>query len=160
MKWPWGVFAAVALTAGSAAAQDEVEALAEDLEAQLNELDTGDCSVACKALESMIRSAERICELDPGERCAAAREKVAKARARVRAACPECAAAGEQAGIPEPEVEPDEYRVDTKKGAPAPAPPAETGGGCASCTVGERDGGDGALLLLVIGAILLRRRSR
>lgn len=49
------------------------------------------CEHACRALESLERSADRICELDgDGPRCRAARDRVADARARVRTACGAC----------------------------------------------------------------------
>lgn len=50
-----------------------------------------DCAVARKALDSMKRSADRICELngpgDPGERCARARGRVEAASESVRRGC-------------------------------------------------------------------------
>ncbi len=57
---------------------------------------SGPCTTMCKALDSMIRAADRICELaqsgtpEDQKRCADARSKVQEALARVRAACPEC----------------------------------------------------------------------
>jgi len=49
------------------------------------------CDHACHALRSLERSADRICELDgDGPRCRAARDRVADARSRVRAACGAC----------------------------------------------------------------------
>ncbi|MGZ3419081.1 MAG: hypothetical protein ACXVEE_14515 [Polyangiales bacterium] len=56
----------------------------------------GTCVTMCKALQSMMNAADRICELakdGPAEdqkRCAEARSKVTEALARVRAACPDC----------------------------------------------------------------------
>lgn len=53
-----------------------------------------DCALACKALESMRRSAERICELngpeDPDQRCRKARERVTEAQVRVQNGCGDC----------------------------------------------------------------------
>lgn len=50
-----------------------------------------DCDTAKKALESMKRSAGRICDLngpsDPGERCAKAKERVDRASENVRRGC-------------------------------------------------------------------------
>ena len=49
------------------------------------------CENACDALASMNRSANRICELaGPGDRCEAAKSRVASASARVTAKCSEC----------------------------------------------------------------------
>lgn len=54
-----------------------------------------DCGKACKALGSMERSMDRICELtgpeDPEKRCQSAKEKAKAARERVEKHCPECA---------------------------------------------------------------------
>ncbi|MCC6217450.1 MAG: hypothetical protein IT376_21515 [Polyangiaceae bacterium] len=62
------------------------------LAAQLAEAPGRDrCELACRALGSLERSADRICQLDGGgPRCRAARDRVADARARVRAACGAC----------------------------------------------------------------------
>jgi hypothetical protein len=49
------------------------------------------CENACDALASMGRSANRICELaGPGDRCEAAKARVASATTRVTAKCTEC----------------------------------------------------------------------
>jgi hypothetical protein len=53
-----------------------------------------DCGNACKALGSMQRAMDRICELtgpdDPEKRCQSAREKAKAARERVEKHCPDC----------------------------------------------------------------------
>lgn len=60
------------------------------------ELAGNDCAQLCKALSSMSRAAERLCELakdggDEGQRrCTDARAKLEVARARVREKCPAC----------------------------------------------------------------------
>jgi tRNA A-37 threonylcarbamoyl transferase component Bud32 len=60
------------------------------------ELAGNDCAQLCKALSSMSRAAERLCELtkdggDDGQRrCNDARAKLEAARARVREKCPAC----------------------------------------------------------------------
>ncbi len=50
-----------------------------------------DCTTACKALASMERASDRICELngpdDPGERCKDARVRLETARKRVQDRC-------------------------------------------------------------------------
>jgi hypothetical protein len=48
------------------------------------------CETACDALSAMRKAADRICELAPGERCDAARARVADAEKRVTEACSEC----------------------------------------------------------------------
>lgn len=52
------------------------------------------CFIACSALGSMQRSAERVCSLagEDDTRCVGARDRVASATARVSAACPACPA--------------------------------------------------------------------
>ena len=60
------------------------------------ELSGNDCAQLCKALSSMSRAAERLCELakDGGEdgqrRCTDARVRLEVARTRVRDKCPGC----------------------------------------------------------------------
>jgi hypothetical protein len=53
----------------------------------------GTCDVACRALASMQRAAEHLCELsgEDDERCSGARTRVRSATERVREACPACA---------------------------------------------------------------------
>lgn len=67
-----------------------------DQSASAVELAGDDCAQLCKALSSMSRAADRLCELardggdDGRQRCSDARAKVEAARARVRAKCPAC----------------------------------------------------------------------
>lgn len=139
-----------------------VDDLMNDLTRQAESLSTADCALSCKALASMERARDRICELSPGARCEEARAKVASARTKVAAACPTCSAHQS----PEPAPPP----VDAK--ASAPSRPAQEGttvqaeqarGGCASCRIGSsgRDGnlaGDAALF--VLATLALRRITR
>ncbi len=87
----------------SAARADEVTSetmrFAEDelSEAELHLAEGGvDCATMCKALQSMVRAADRICAIaatgDDADRarCTKARERVAEATKRVLAACPAC----------------------------------------------------------------------
>lgn len=50
------------------------------------------CVTACRALASMSRSVEHVCELagEADERCASARTRVSGAEGRVRSQCPAC----------------------------------------------------------------------
>jgi hypothetical protein len=53
----------------------------------------GDCARACRALDSMQRSARHICQLEPPPgrgRCEDAKDRVQQARRRVHRACGEC----------------------------------------------------------------------
>jgi MYXO-CTERM domain-containing protein len=143
--------------------------LEAELEAGEAALASGDCAVACKALESMIRSAARICELEPGERCEAARRKVTEAKRRVRDACPDCDSAREEAALPRPTVPerpPPKGAGDGDVAVPEPAgAEASTvdkrGGGCGACAVGRGGGATPALALLgLLWALRRRRRAR
>lgn len=75
------------------AALDDAESLLErDFKDVARALGSGkDCETAKKALESMKRSASRICDLngpdDPGGRCARARDRVDAASDNVRRGC-------------------------------------------------------------------------
>jgi hypothetical protein len=75
------------------AALDDAESLLErDFKDVARALGTAkDCETAKKALDSMKRSASRICDLngpdDPGERCAKARDRVDAASENVRRGC-------------------------------------------------------------------------
>jgi hypothetical protein len=60
---------------------------------QLLSASFSDCSRACRALASMKRSADRVCEIEPppgSGRCREARRRVAEARARVLQQCGAC----------------------------------------------------------------------
>ena len=62
-----------------AAARSELDRAAADVEAGLTE-----CTSACRALASMERAAEHLCELDGAEECSSAKERVERARAKVK----------------------------------------------------------------------------
>jgi hypothetical protein len=125
----------------------DVRALQLELDQELSALSTSDCFAACRALGSIRRAAEKICQLEPGPRCDAAREKAADATRRVHEACPDCALAS---GPP-------------SQAPPAPAPPEREGrvaadqvqaeaapsrGGCRSCSATDA-GGTGTDLGLI-----------
>lgn len=171
-RGPSGVVFAVVAGAVLTTASGEARAASEDggdevtrLEASLADetaaLTTSDCANACRALQSIRRAAERICALDPGARCAAARAKADDATRRVRDACPDCAIAFGPSPTPQPEVTTVE-----KKGAVAPEaapPPSESKrGGCAGCSTGAPSPSDavGALAVLFALGRALRRRRR
>lgn len=166
-----------------AAALDELVVELGVKKAQLaHGLEASNCAAACEALASMQRAADRICELEPGPRCDAAKRDVDEARQRVSAACPECLEArreGEEVKAnqqtplkpgPAPDRDDDgggdaqEKRTTPMAGAAAPtsAPPAEDARGCAACAVGgEGDGGQAlGWLGLGLGLLVARRRRR
>jgi MYXO-CTERM domain-containing protein len=152
----------------------DVVALEAQLEAGLAELAAivpVDCAAACEALASLRRAAMRICELDPGAPCEAARRKLEEAERRVREAC-DCTLerqketiAPKKGGLSQPgDGEPDDDAAPEAAPALASAPPSEQRGGCASCAVGH-DGGPGGVFGLGLGLALLlpvwiRRRRR
>jgi len=114
-----------------------------------------DCALACRALESMRHATERLCALDPGDRCASAKKKLDEATTHVRTACPAC-------------IE----QLDEQKAAPTPRPaeaPAGTNaveaeavhknGGCAGCAT-TRAPADAVGPLALAGLLLLASRRR
>jgi MYXO-CTERM domain-containing protein len=171
------VFCAVLLSLSPASAFAQVsdpgaDALVVEIDHDYAVAQGGDCATACKALDSMRRAADRLCQLDPGDRCAKARQKVSDATARVTASCPSCAqptsnaaasGAGQSSAAP-PAVPPAPAE------AAGPSKSAEAveqesaphkGGGCAGCT--SAPGGDGVATALGVGALVLlgaRRRRR
>jgi hypothetical protein len=62
-----------------AAARSELERAAAEVEAGLTE-----CTSACRALASMERAAVHLCELDGAQECSSAKERVERARAKVK----------------------------------------------------------------------------
>ena len=160
----WAAPAAAQVDAG----REDIQTLEKNLAAESAALSTSDCTNACRALASIRRAADRICALDPDDRCAAARAKARDATNRVREACPDCALASVPVPVPK-----QEDRAMSKGGRHAPvaegvptaqaAPPAESRkGGCASCTTSGATTGDvgtAALAALAL-AYTLRRRKR
>jgi len=122
------ISAVVALFAKGAAADEgttEMQQAVADFTAAEQALATSPpCETMCKALQSMARAAERICELAKGggpidqKRCVDAKAKVEEATTRVRASCPDCTTAKPEApatATTKPAVTPME---------PTPPPPA------------------------------------
>jgi hypothetical protein len=148
------VMAVGALLVTAARAAEDVRTLEKQLTDEVASLSTSDCNLACRALASIRRAAERICALEPGPRCDAARVKVAESTRRVREACPACVA---------------EERLDRDQGPPAGAPQptsvaevttsAQPKGGCRSCTIasGPIELDPGFCLLAAWAAWRLRR---
>lgn len=142
------------------AGDDEVAALEKQLGEEHAALQTQDCTVACRALASIRRAADRICALEPGPRCDDARAKADDARRRVSEACPDCALAATP-------PKDDDRRASAKPAAPpaeaqTAAESAPHRGGCASCTTtGVAPTGDLGVVVLGIWAAsrLLKRKS-
>jgi len=140
----------------------EIQTLERQIESELVKLATGDCTVACLALESMVRAADRLCELAPGPKCDDAKSKVADAKRRVNQSCPECEASrSEQAVTPDQPAPPEPVDMASEdEPAPASPPAEEARGGCAACAInGQRDASIALLAALAaLGLTLLRRR--
>ena len=151
------------------AGTSNVDALMSDLTRQADSLSMTDCTLSCKALASMERARDRICELSPGPRCEEARAKVTAAREKVASACPACGPSKN----PEPAPPPADAKASappSRKGDAQPtsqqALESEPGkGGCASCRVatttrGERAGDIALLMLAAFGIRRITRRKR
>lgn len=135
----------------------DVRALEQQLADEHTALSTADCNGACRALSSIRRAADKICALEPGPRCDAAREKAADATRRVREACPDCVIASS----PEPAPSPERATTAARDGS-APLE-SEARGGCRSCaaTGGGPAADLGAIVLAVFAAVrLTSRRSK
>jgi hypothetical protein len=151
-----------------AAGPDELTTLEGTLEREHMALATADCVTACRALASIRRAADRICALDPDERCVAARAKADDATRRVHETCPECAVASAP-----PRPSPPMAKPASKGGADSSsevvsvqatenAPPSESRrGGCAGCTTSGRSPGDLGTFGLALSALafVMRRRK-
>jgi hypothetical protein len=153
-------------------AQD-LTTLEQKLTAETDALSTSDCANACRALASIRRAADKICALDPGDRCAAGRAKAEDATKRVREACPECAIAFTAPPTSPPTNERREPVMRKSEAPPEPAPVAQSvggappsesrRGGCAGCTTAKTSANDlaGAMVgILAFFVATRRRRSR
>jgi hypothetical protein len=158
--------------AGPARAQEDApdrRALQAEIESDFAQAQTGDCLNACRALDSMRRASERLCTIDPGDACAKAQAKVRSATQRVRASCPECAAAtatqkersAEEPPAPPATPAPAPPSGEAKAAAPAQAEAPRKGGGCAACTMARsEEHPDLAVLLAALVGVVARARKR
>lgn len=143
------VLLAVLFVAGAARADDAGAEWADFSQnaSALDDVTPADCETACKALQSLARAAEHICAVAP-EHCQEARARVAAAREKVRAACPDCAV---------------QFQDDRAKGEVTVANEslrsAPARGGCAGCTT-SGGGARGALFALAMLLLLARIRRR
>jgi hypothetical protein len=133
------------------------EALAREVNAAATrvgeELATRACDEACRALASMRRAADRLCALEPGDRCERARQQTEASAQRVQAACPECTVASG----PSPK---DQVVAAPAKPSSESSPVSHTGSerttrGCASCTAGGRGNVNDAAASTVLTALVL-----
>jgi MYXO-CTERM domain-containing protein len=135
---PRPAFAQAASTASLGAdAGGDVDALQAALDRDYAQAMANDCALACRALESMRRSAERLCQLDPGDRCARARSKVDAATTRVRTSCPTCPEqldVNQSTGRKSPDEAPQPSAGTTAYAPAAEEVSVSKRGGCAGCT--------------------------
>ena len=146
----WIVLALLFVSA-AARAEDAGDAWA-DFQANASALDAtsgADCATACKALESLARAADHICVIAP-EHCQEARARVAAAREKVRAACPDCALSFQD----------DQQRGQVAVARTETVEAAPRGGGCAGCTSAPGSGASGAIFAIALGLLLARIRRR
>lgn len=160
---PLALLAVVAPLGGAPDAGDDVDALARGIETSLARLGDGlathACDEACRALGSMKRAADRICQLEVGERCEQARARCEEATRRVREACPECALASKEA----PKDQVVAQREPQAGAAKTESVQTEPTRGCASCSTSSggllESGTLGGLTALALGALRRRRRG-
>jgi len=123
------VVTGVLATASARADDDEFATAVAEFDAADKALTTtAPCDTMCKALQSMIRAADRICELardgnaTEQKRCTDAKAKVAEATSRVRASCPNCDPSPPYAPSTAEKPKPDEAKVPAAGKAPPPSP--------------------------------------
>ena len=149
---------------------EEIASLEDALSRKATQL-SADCGSACSTLASMGRVVARICTLDPGAHCAAARARLEEATGRVRGTCGACAipAQDDHGGEKQREVMKEEappqpvqpVQPAVSPGEPQLAYAAPPRGGCAGCSVpGGDEGGPGAALAVAGLSLLLARRPR
>jgi hypothetical protein len=117
----------------------------EDFQTQvvvIENTSTQDCAVACKALESLARAAQHICDVAP-EHCEEAKARLAAMANRVHAACPQCEI---RAQSPPPQVE----TVATSESVHSSA-------GCADCAT---SGGTPDATLAILAALLVLKKKK
>jgi hypothetical protein len=159
----------------AAPAQDDGDALSKQIDLAYTQVQIqaraqgGDCTMACRALESMRRATERLCAIEPGNRCAEAIRKVGDATQRVRAACPTCPESlveSSPAPVPadapsraEPEPATQGTGASTRSfEVVASAEGAKKRGGCAGCSTPGSADRDAFTMALPLAAILVLSR--
>jgi MYXO-CTERM domain-containing protein len=137
------------------ATSSDVTAAQAEVDRDYAEALASDCSLACRALESMKHATERLCALDPGDRCASAKKKLDAATTHVRAACPVCV---EQ--LDEQKVEPTPRPAEAPPGTNAvEAEAVQKRSGCAGCATTSAPA-DAVGPLALAGLLLLASRRR
>lgn len=148
---------ATALAQPALASGADVDAAQAEVDRDYTQALASDCGLACRALESMRHATERLCALDPGDRCASAKSKLADATTRVQKACPVCAGQLEEkkpVATPPPAEAPATMNL-------VQAESVQKKGGCAGCATASTPA-DAMMPLTLAGLMLLvlRRRRR
>ena len=148
---------ATALAQPALASSGDIDAAQAEVDRDYAQALASDCALACRALDSMKHATERLCALDPGDRCASAKSKLADATTRVQKACPVCAEALEEkkpVATPAPGEAPSSMNV-------VEAASVQKKGGCAGCaTTSAPADAVGPLGLVGLALLVLRRRRR
>jgi MYXO-CTERM domain-containing protein len=135
----------------------DVDAAQAEVDRDYAQAHASDCALACRALDSMRHATEKLCVLDPGDRCANAKRKLDDATTRVKAACPVCAEPLEEkkpVATPRPAEAPATMNV-------VEAESVQKKGGCAGCaTTSAPADAVGPLALAGLTLLLVRRRRR
>jgi hypothetical protein len=127
----------------------------QDFESQQQALEntsTQDCVTACRALESLARAAQHICDVAP-DHCEDAKARLAAASDRVHAACPQCEV---RTQAPVEQGKGTTTAADSVQTQTVASEPAR--GGCAGCAVSS-GAPDAAFVVLMLMAckVVLRR---
>ena len=152
----------ITFASADAFGEESVETLQKQQQDELAALSTQDCVIACKALASIRRAADRICALESGPRCIDARAKADDAQRRVQAACPDCQLAANKPKDEERRAAETGQGAGEKPMAKNAPPSADRGSrGCGSCsTPGTTDPGDLGLFAFAAFALAGRLRAR
>ncbi len=120
----------------------------EDFKTVTDNTSTQDCAVACKALESIARAAQHICDVAP-EHCEEAKARLAALSSRVHAACPQCEIRAQGPIVPPPPIVENVAVSESVR---------SSGGGCADCTTAG--GTPDATVVVLAGLLLLKKKKR
>lgn len=145
-----------ALAQPALASGSDVDAAQAEVDRDYAQALASDCGLACRALESMRHATEKLCALDPGDRCANAKKKLDDATTRVRTACPVCP---EQLEERRPVASPPPAEAPSSMNA-VEAASVQKKGGCAGCATTSAPADAVGPIALVGLALLLRRRRR
>ncbi|HSQ65546.1 MAG TPA: MYXO-CTERM sorting domain-containing protein [Polyangiaceae bacterium] len=135
--------------------RSEPEKAWAEVQQQAAEADNAqDCALACRALQSLARATQHLCDLGP-EHCDEARAKLREATERVHALCPDCTVG--TLAEPQPRAEmagaPSSDRLVAESSS-------QKGGGCAGCSTTASSGDLVVLALASLALMAVRRKKR